>query len=98
MDGNGRIARIMMNAELSAANEFRIIIPTIYRNNYLASLRALSQNRAEPYLRTLDFAQKYTAAIDWTSYETSRLQLENTHAFMDANEADFNGIRLVMPE
>jgi len=64
MDGNGRIARIMMNAELSAANEFRIIIPTIYRTNYLTSLRALNQNRVEPYLRTMDFAQKYTAAID----------------------------------
>jgi Fic family protein len=97
MDGNGRIARIMMNAELSSANEFRIIIPTIYRNNYLASLRALSQSRAEPYLRTLDFAQKYTAALDWSSYETSRLELERTHAFMDSSEADFSGIRLILP-
>jgi Fic family protein len=43
-DGNGRVARIMMNAELVAAGESRIIVPTIYRNNYLMALTALSQN------------------------------------------------------
>lgn len=28
-DGNGRLARIMMNAELVAENEEKIIIPTV---------------------------------------------------------------------
>jgi Fic family protein len=32
-DGNGRIARIMMNAELVARNSKRIIIPTAYRTD-----------------------------------------------------------------
>ena len=35
-DGNGRTARIMMNAELAAAGEERIIVPTVYRANYLS--------------------------------------------------------------
>jgi Fic family protein len=30
MDGNGRISRIMMNAELTAAGMPKIIIPTHY--------------------------------------------------------------------
>jgi Fic family protein len=37
-DGNGRVARIMMNAELVAARESRIIVPTVFRNNYLMAL------------------------------------------------------------
>ena len=38
-DGNGRVARVMMNAELIFNSEMRIIIPTIYRNNYLVALK-----------------------------------------------------------
>ncbi|WP_286145042.1 Fic family protein [Bacteroides caecimuris] len=30
-DGNGRIARVMMNAELVRADQSRIIIPTVFR-------------------------------------------------------------------
>jgi Fic family protein len=30
-DGNGRLSRIMMNPELVAAGEQRIVVPTIYR-------------------------------------------------------------------
>ena len=97
-DGNGRIARVMMNAELVTASETRIIIPTIYRNNYLVSLKALSQsNLPSPLQRTLDFAQKYTGAIDWSSYSLTQRMLEQTHAFLDPHTADLEGIRLVLP-
>lgn len=94
-DGNGRVARIMMNAELVAKGEQKIIIPTVYRNNYLSALKALTHNRqSTPLIRTLDFAQKYTQAIDWGDYETARVQMEETNAFMDPGEADREGIRL----
>lgn len=66
-DGNGRVARIMMNAELVAARENRIIVPTVYRNNYLMAFKALSQNGVTGALvRVIDFAQKYTAAVDFS--------------------------------
>jgi hypothetical protein len=97
-DGNGRAARIMMNAELVAAGENRIIVPTVYRNNYLMALKALSQNRNTGALvRVMDFAQRYTAAIDFSDFEGGRAILEKTHAFADPNEADAAGIRLVLP-
>ena len=97
-DGNGRTARIMMNAELVAAKESRIIIPTVYRNNYLMSLRLLSQNgEPDALVRTLDFAQRYTVSIDFTSLERARSMLEKTNAFIPANEADERGIRLQLP-
>jgi hypothetical protein len=97
-DGNGRVARIMMNTELVAAGENRIIVPTVYRNNYLVALKALSQNRVTGALvRVMDFAQRYTAAIDFSDFERARSILEKTHAFADPNEADAAGIRLVLP-
>lgn len=98
VDGNGRIARIMMNAELVAAGEERIIIPTVYRNNYLTALKALSQNtQPSPIIRTLDFARKWVAAVPWTDFDTARRSLESCHAFVDSAEADDRGIRLRMP-
>jgi len=97
-DGNGRVARIMMNAELVGEGECRMIVPTIYRNNYLMALKALSQNRLPaPLLRTMDFAQRYTAAVNFTHFEDARRTLEDTFAFTDPNEAEHSGTRLTMP-
>src|ERR1035437_2126671 len=97
-DGNGRAARIMMNAELAATGESRIIVPTVYRNNYLMALKALSQNGIPGALvRTLDFAQRYTAAVDFAALDRARFILDRTHAFADPNEADAAGIRLTLP-
>ena len=56
-----------MNAELGAVGEQRIVIPIVYRDNYLQGLRALSRNaNPQPLIRVLDFAQAYAAAIDWS--------------------------------
>jgi hypothetical protein len=97
-DGNGRAARIMMNAELVAAGESRIIVPTVYRNNYLIALKALSQNGiAGALVRTMDFAQRYTAAVEFAELDRARFILDRTHAFFDPNEADAAGIRLMLP-
>jgi hypothetical protein len=97
-DGNGRAARIMMNAELVAAGENRIVVPTVYHNNYLMALKALSQNGITGALvRALDFAQRYTAAVDFSELDRARFILERTHAFADPNEADAAGVRLVLP-
>lgn len=73
-DGDGRSARILMNVELAAAGEERIIVPTVYRANYLSALKALSRSdRPEPLIRMLVYAQRWTAANDWRSVgETTR--------------------------
>jgi hypothetical protein len=98
-DGNGRIARVMMNAELVAAKEERILIPTIFRSNYLSALKALSNmDNPTPLVRTLDFAQRWVAAVPWSSLEVSRAVLDSCHAFMDSAEADDLGVRLKLPE
>lgn len=97
-DGNGRISRIMMNAELVAAGEQRIVIPTIYRENYLSALKSLSnRNSAEPLIRTLDFAQRFTAAVDWSNFQQTENELKSVNAFMDSKVAEEQGLRLRLP-
>jgi hypothetical protein len=96
-DGNGRLSRIMMNAELVTNNEMKIIIPTVYRSNYLSALKAISQNGIlEPIVRVLDFAQKYTKHIDWSDFDHAKNMLTETNAFEDSITADESGIKLKM--
>lgn len=45
LDDNGRVVRIMMNAELVKAGESKIIIPTVYRDDYMSALRNLTRSR-----------------------------------------------------
>jgi len=97
-DGNGRTARVMMNAELVAAAEERIVIPTVYRANYLSALKALSQSRhPEPLIRVLDYAQRWTAAVDWRSVGETRRELDDCNAFLDPVTGEEEGQRLRMP-
>jgi hypothetical protein len=87
----------MMNAELAAADEQRIVIPTIYRNNYLSALKAASNRTSfTPLIRMLDFAQRFSA-VDWTNFARAEAELNAVHAFMDSNEADDQGVRLRIP-
>lgn len=82
IDGNGRIARIMMNAELVHAKQCRIIIPTVYRDDYLLALRQLSRTgEMDGYLRMLLRAQSFTASIDFSNYDSALKQLKKTNAF-----------------
>lgn len=87
-DGNGRTARIMMNAELVAAGEERIIIPTAYRADYLGALKAFSKNGyTEPLIRMLDVAQGFTNRIDWSKFERAQRMLEQANAFAEGEDA-----------
>lgn len=94
-DGNGRIARAFMNAELVAGGQRRIIIPSAYREEYLTGLRVLTrQDHPRPFLQMFDFAQRYTAAVDFSDYDHAVAMLRATHAFDDPQPH----VRLRMPE
>lgn len=87
-DGNGRIARIVANAELSAANECRLLIPTGYRENYLSALGALTHNQnPRPVVRMLAWAQRFTAAVPWETVESATRWLEAAGAFDGRRDA-----------
>jgi hypothetical protein len=69
-DGNGRLSRIMMTKELVSAGLSRIVVPTVYRSDYLDALRALSR-RGEPliFVRSLEFCQRVSAACSAASLD-----------------------------
>jgi hypothetical protein len=69
-DGNGRVARLMMNNELSKYALMRIIIPTVFRDDYIIGLKEFS-NRANPkvVINSLFKALKITNTIEWKKSE-----------------------------
>lgn len=85
-DGNGRISRIMMNAELVAADQSKIIIPTVFREDYLNALRRLTR-RSDPsvLLRAMTRVRNFSANITGDDFEASRSYLEKCNAFKDGD-------------
>jgi hypothetical protein len=86
-DGNGRIARILMNAELYSQGLSTIIIPNVYREDYLLALRALTRrSRPDPLVRALVRAQKFSA-LEFSPYKRALTLLEKRNWFRDPSEA-----------
>ncbi len=85
-DGNGRISRIMMNSELVAADQSKIIIPTIFREDYLNALRRLTR-KGDPsvVIRALSRVRQFSANITGDDFEISRKYLESCNAFKDGD-------------
>lgn len=97
-DGNGRLARVMMNAELVRAGEVRIIVPTVYRNNYLAALKGATHNgNFAALFSVLEFARRWTGRVDFSNRERAEADLALTHALRDATDAENAGVKLVLP-
>lgn len=87
-DGNGRIARVMMNAELAHADASKIIIPTVYREDYLLALRRLSrQQDPEPFIRMMDRAHAWSHWLEPTSYDRLHAQLTESNAYKEPEQA-----------
>lgn len=86
-DGNGRLSRIMMNAELVTNDLHKIIVPTVTRENYLNGMRqATRQNYFRAMVKVLHQLHQYTASIDWSDYAESRSTLETDAADKEADE------------
>lgn len=87
LDGNGRLARIMMNAELSTAQQTKIIIPTVYREDYLGALRRLTRNNdPKVYVRMLERAHAFSDTLLASDMESMEEQLRKSNAFKESNE------------
>jgi len=83
LDGNGRIARVMMNAELVSANQSKIIIPNVFRDDYMLTLRRLTrQYDPEPYIRMLSRAHEFSATIYGENMDEIQNKLEKSNAFL----------------
>lgn len=86
-DGNGRISRIMMNAELVHADQSKIIIPTVFREDYLNGLRRLTR-KGDPsvIIRAISRVRLFSAKIIGENFDETRRYLEGTNAFKDGDE------------
>ena len=94
-DGNGRTARLAMNSMLSAQGMSRIIIPTVYREDYLLPLKALSLNgHPEPLLTAMTRIQRWTAAFD---YSLPRPELHRALRDCNAFQDDLRNYKLLFP-
>lgn len=93
-EGNGRLSRLFMNAELSRAGLTRVIIPNVLRDDYLAAVRLLSRERDPASLaRVIARTQQLHNAIPMTDYETAVSTLTRAQAF----DKPSSSTRLVMP-
>jgi len=92
-DGNGRVARVFMNAELVADGQKRIIIPTVYREDYLLNLKAATNRRGfGGYVSMLDRAQEFVSRVNFSRYDLARVELGHANAFESPTDS-----RLVLP-
>lgn len=87
IDGNGRMARIMMNSELVNMEQSKIIIPTVYREDYLLTLRKLTRQR-EPgaYVSMLSKIHEFSSTIFGESINDLQTLLEKSNAFQESGE------------
>jgi hypothetical protein len=81
-DGNGRLARLVMNAELSVVGSCRIIVPTLFREEYLDCLRLLTRHgEASPMLVAMQKIHQWTAAFDYEDLDQVISQMARCNAF-----------------
>jgi hypothetical protein len=86
-DGNGRIARILMNSEFTAAGEQRIIVPIASRHDYLNALRGMTHNaNASSYVRVMASLQALTAEAPFRDRESAELWLHRRGLLRDPSE------------
>ncbi|MEX2195562.1 MAG: Fic family protein [Thermoleophilaceae bacterium] len=86
-DGNGRIARILMNSELTAAGKQRILVPIASRYDYLNAVRAMTHNsNASSYVRVMAGLQSRSAEGDFANRAAAELWLHRQGAFRDPAE------------
>jgi len=84
-DGNGRLSRLIMNAELSRLGLCRIIIPTLFHPQYVDCLRALTRaNEPDGFIKALTFAVQWCAGFSYTDLPSLIASLKNTNAFEES--------------
>ncbi|KAG0029975.1 hypothetical protein BGZ81_003221 [Podila clonocystis] len=94
-DGNGRTARLAMNCVLSEAKLCRIMVPTVYREDYLLPLKRLTNEKdAQPFIRTMARIHNWTAQFDYAQdRQLAREQLARCNAFQE----DLRRYKLIFP-
>lgn len=94
-DGNGRLSRLMMTKELTVSGLAHVVVPTVFRNDYLDALRALS-HRDDPtiFVRSMEFCQKVSAACSANTIEGAIESWARSYGFCESQKH----ARLMVPD
>lgn len=84
-DGNGRLSRLVMNAELSRLGLSRIIIPTLFHPQYVDCARALTRNN-EPagFVDSLSRMARWCSQFDYEDIDNLIEELKATNAMEES--------------
>lgn len=87
LDGNGRLARVMMNSELVKGEQSKIIIPTVFRDDYIGTLKKLTKKgEPAPYIRMLQRAHEFSSTIYGDNIIEMETFLTKCNAFLESSE------------
>jgi Fic family protein len=98
-DGNGRMSRIMGNAELFKSGLSRIIVPTVFREDYIMALKKFT-NRKEPgtFIRVMDKLQYFSNNIFGENFDELNNYFKETNAYKEPSEGTLKIIDRSMPD
>jgi hypothetical protein len=86
-DGNGRLSRIMGNAELVKSGLSRIIVPTAYREDYILSLKKMTNKKyPDTYIRVMDKLQYFSNNIFGDNFDELNNYFKETNAYKEPSE------------
>ena len=84
-DGNGRLSRLLMNAELSRIGQSRIIIPTLYHPQYVDCARTLTRgNEPESFVRAISKMAVWCSQFDYAELATVIKQMKACNAMEES--------------
>lgn len=84
-DGNGRLSRLVMNAELTRVGLSRIIIPTLYHPQYVDCARVLTRNNEpEGFVASLAKMARWCTQFDYENLNALIEALRRTNALEES--------------
>jgi len=99
IDGNGRIARIMMNAELFRGGQSRIIVPTVFREDYILALRKLTRSKEpDTYIRVMEKLHKFSDNLYGDDFDDLNNYLIECNAYEEPEKAHLKYIERVFSQ
>lgn len=92
LDGNGRITRLAASNLLGRAGKARMMIPTVFREDYLLAVRAFSNGNPVPVIRMFRQAALITASVPFEQpFADLTRWLKARNAFAAPDEARWHG-------
>jgi len=81
---NGHLGRIMINEDFTFASQSKIIIPTMYREDNLGSLRKLTRRgQSDAYIRMMERIHAFSETVYDEDMDAMQQYLEQCNTFLE---------------